>query len=272
MTIISNLITRKGITFASDSLIIQMNQDGSKEYIEWEQSKILPIKKLRAAVSYWGLAEYGDWSTYGWLHERAKHASQFDRLEKFSESLLRDLDKQLSELNLKGGEKPGIGMHIAGYELVKDDRIPELFLLTNFTDPSYSTVANLNLTRETYHWVTKTKEKPKPKHRDFCYRKEVHDYLKKGDILTFHNGDPQMFIQSFEAYNKLIDILKQRGDLNDLDNIDVLSSIAKGPIEMVSRFQRDFCRPHTKLVGGRIHDLIITKGNTFRSNSGDDKL
>lgn len=272
MTIISNLITRKGIAFASDSLITQINADGSIEYIKWKQSKIIPINKLRAAVNYWGLAQYGSWSTYGWLREKAESASQFSSLEKFAQCLLRDLESQLSKLAFNNPQQAGIGIHLAGYELVHNCWIPELFLCSNYTDPSYSIVGRLCLTRETYHWVTQTKEKPKPEHRNFAYRKVVHDYLINGGILTFHNGDPEMFYQSLHAYYKLIDVLKQRGNLIDIDNIDLLSSIVKRPIEIVSQFQHDFCRPQTRRVGGRIHDLIITNKGEFSSKSGADKL
>ena len=56
MTLISALISKKGIAVAPDSMLSIVNKDGSNFYLEWQKSKIIPIPKLKACISYWGFA------------------------------------------------------------------------------------------------------------------------------------------------------------------------------------------------------------------------
>ena len=135
MTLISALISKKGVAVSTDSMLTAVNKDNSHCYLEWQKSKIVPIPKLRACISYWGYAgalkeipkDPNDpqwlWQTHSWLNEQSVNPN-FSSLEDFTKDLCERLDAEMKNL---GMAKQGIGLHITGIEEVKGYRIPELF-------------------------------------------------------------------------------------------------------------------------------------------------
>lgn len=122
MTVITAVITQHCIAIATDSFLTSFDMNGNSTIEEGEQSKIVPIRSLRAAASYWGLAEYGSWSTYRWLQEKAKEANQQPclSLQEFCQLLREDLEEELNGISVQNEIVRGIGIHITGYERISD--------------------------------------------------------------------------------------------------------------------------------------------------------
>jgi hypothetical protein len=270
MTVISAVITRQCIAVATDSLITQIKEDGSREPLEWERPKIVPILNKRAAASYWGLATFGErWSTYDWMRSQAGEAKGFGNLEEFAVYLQGSLDAALSELPLSNPNDRGIGIHLTGYEHIEGYWIPELILLSNFQDTSYSTVADhIHVSRETYK--TAFEVPLREEHSQPDYRKRFNEYLKGGGMLIFNNGDPAMFNPAANSILSGVKTLKQRGILIHPDNKETYRSIAKRPIEIITNLQHDLCLEGHRVVGGKPHDLVITPDGDYTSTSGDN--
>ncbi len=268
MTVISTIITKHCTAVASDSLITISQPNGTKKPIEWQKSKIVRVSAFCGSASYWGLAEYENWNTYDWLQDQCNGASKFTSLEAFAKALRDSLDKALAKLRFTEQLHGGIGIHLTGYEKVDDYWIPELFLCSNFKDPSYSQLCCLHLTRESYH--TFYEVQPDDKHRESTYRLAVRKELFENDgMLIFNNGDPIMFNPTATAFLQLMKILRKRGLVKNPDDLDIHRSLVKRPIEIITEAQRDFCREDMKIVGGKTHDLVITSAGNYTSRSGD---
>jgi hypothetical protein len=267
MTVISTIITKWCTVIASDSFITEDKVDGTKKLTESQKSKIARIAKFRGSASYWGLATFGSWNTQDWLQTRCTEAHKYDSFESFARALRDALDRELSKLKFTRPLQRGIGIHLTGYEFIDGYWIPELFLCSNYKDTSYSELCCLHLTRETYHTVCK--EKPDEKHKEPTYRHGVRDFLNDDGMLIFNNGDPVMFNPTANAFLKLMTVSRERGLARTPDSLDVHRALVRWPIEIVSAAQRDFYRDNVQIVGGKIHDLVITPNGDYSSSSGD---
>jgi hypothetical protein len=125
----------------------------------------------------------------------------------------------------------------------------------------------MHLSRETYHAITK--EAPRPEHCKAQYRFKVHECLQADEMLIYNNGDPIMFNAAANAIFGMFKELARRGRLAKPDRLETYLSIARRPIEVVSKAQIDFCREGTRVVGGKPHDLAITPSGEYSSSTGD---
>jgi hypothetical protein len=100
----------------------------------------------------------------------------------------------------------------------------------------------------------------------------VHEYLREGNMLIYNNGDPVMFNPAAYSFIGLMRIARSRGKMRDPDSIDKHLSLARRPVEIVSDAQRDFYLKDQRLVGGKPHDLAISRRGKFHSTTGDHKL
>src|SRR5690606_29069042 len=119
MTVISALFTKKGIAVATDSMLTAVDQKGGHVYLEWQKSKIIPVPKLKACISYWGLAgslkkapktnETPEWlwQTYEWIKKESENP-KYQNLEDFSKDIQEKLDKQLRKLTFNKELDKGI--------------------------------------------------------------------------------------------------------------------------------------------------------------------
>jgi hypothetical protein len=140
MTVVSALITKHHTAHASDSFITVLEADGNRKIIEDQLPKVVHVKHWRGALTYWGLAQYGQWSTLEWLRQRAKLADKFASPEEFGNAIAADLDEQLTKLPLAKNADRGIGIHFTAYERVNDYWIPELFLISNWAGIPYADI------------------------------------------------------------------------------------------------------------------------------------
>ncbi len=153
MTAISSVISTYCIAISTDSFITVYDEKTDKNKIIVKQGpKIVKIEKLSAAFSYWGLAaesECSDWTTYKWLCEIAQKSKDYNSLSDYAEFVKTELDKTLTNLRISK-KSSGIGIHLIGYENINCYKIPELFLISNFTNPTYKKVGKLNLSRNLF--------------------------------------------------------------------------------------------------------------------------
>ncbi len=278
MTVISALFSKKGIAVAADSMLTAIDTSGRHIYLEWQKSKIVPIPKLKACISYWGIAgalkkihkpnEEPEWiwQTYEWLRKESENP-KYQNLEDFSKDIKEKLDKQLNQLSFQKDIDKGIGLHIAGLEKVDDYTIPELFLISNYTDPTYQNIGELGLSRNTFHTIAKVP--PSPDHYKKEFRFAVKEFLSKGGLITYNNGDPIMFNMVSSTISYGFQIALHRKVLKTINSVQETVPIVKRPIEIISEIQRDFYKQDKRMVGGKIHDYCIDNYGNSYSTSGD---
>jgi hypothetical protein len=273
MTVIAAVITRYCTAQASDSLITKLQQDGTRVPKEWERTKIVAVPHWRGVMAYWGLAVYDayQWSTLDWLQERAQETNQYTSSEDFARAMTEMLNEAISKMTFHRSLDAGIGIHFTAYEYINNYWIPELFLLSNFEDPSYRSLHSdgVHLSRETYHHIDRNVRGPQPEHRETTYRLKVHKHLQAGGMLIYNNGDPLLFNPAASAIFAIIQELVRRGKLGNPASTATYRAIVRRPIEIVSRMQLDFARQETRTIGGKPHDLAVTPNGEYSSDSGD---
>jgi hypothetical protein len=271
MTVISTYITKRFTVHATDSLITRLKSDGTSTVLEWEKSKIVPVRHWRGAMSYWGLATTDQgWSTLDWLRAMAQKSRNYQSVEEFAEYLAHELTQTIYKFHFKKPSDYGLGIHFTAYENIENYWIPELFKISNWTDNSYSNIhrSGFRLERVTYGSLNQEFIYI-PEHRDLKNRLEVQKHLQNGNPFVYNNGDPFLFNASAYSIWGMIGVLKNRGILADLDKVEKICALTRRPIEIVSNVQRDFCSPGTRLVGGRPHDLAITPNGDYWSSTGE---
>lgn len=278
MTVISALISKVGIAVATDSMLTTVDKNGSNYYLEWEQPKLIPIPKLRACISYWGFAgtlkqipkKDEDikwiWQTYEWLKEQCLNPP-FDNLNDFTIDLTEKLKREISKMTFAKPTDKGIGIHIAGFENIEGYWIPELFLISNYSNPNYQEIKELGYSRNTYHSIAKVP--PSAEHGKKEFRLQVKQHLDNGGLITYNNGDPIMFNLVSGVFYDAFKIAQQRNVMKRINNVQETIPIVKRPIEIISGIQRDFYLSDKKIVGGKIHDITIANSGLISSLSGD---
>lgn len=269
MTVISTVFSRSCVVHASDSFITERRQDGTFHVSEPARSKIVKVRQWRGAMTYWGLATFGSWSTWDWLNERARLANRFASAEEFAVDTAEQLERQLRGMHFTRPTDAGIGIHFSAYERQRDYRIPELFLISNWSDVSYSALRpnGVGMSRETYH--TMTSEPPSDAHGALELRLKVHEFLLQGNLLIYNNGDPVLFNPAANGMAAMFIELARRGPSRTQQDTSKILAMARRPVEIVANAQRDFCDPGKRLVGGKAHDLAITPDGGYLSTTGD---
>lgn len=273
MTVISTFITRTGTVHATDSLLTRLLSEGRYEPIEWQETKIVPVRSWRGAMSFWGLASIdGQWVTLEWLRRRATRAGDFVSAHEFAVGLASELNQALSRFTFPREVDAGIGIHLSAYERIQDRWIPELFLISNWGDTSYTSlrITGVGVSRETYG--TLSGKGGNPQSTNDTERLAVSEALQAGTWFRYNNGDPLLYNPAANAIHDMFRELQRRGILRAVDDVNTIRSLARRPVEVVSAIQRDFCINDRRVVGGRIHDLVVTPNGDYSSTSGDDNI
>lgn len=266
MTVITTLFTNSCTVHASDSLLTTQQPDGSFKSHEFRESKIISVDRYRGAMSYFGLASYGNFNTHDWLlGQRSNTISK--TAEKYAEFISTELTNTYRQLGILNNFNSGLGIHFSCYECIDGEYFPELFFITN-----YFTVGKVNpegfiYTRDTYKTLKKCA--PDPSHRDKQYRMQVKKYINSAGLIWFNNGDSVLFNSAANAIFNAFMTLKSRGYLIQPFGPKECRNLARRPVEIVKNVQRDFCDSKKRLVGGKIHDLSITPNGQYESSTGD---
>jgi hypothetical protein len=222
-----------------------------------------------------GLAQLGpNISTFDWLHQQARRASEQASPEAFAQRLAEELTNATNALRRRQFvhlEDTGLGIHFTAYERVNDYWIPELFQIRNWTDESYRTVRpeGFLITRETFGALRNVPRTPDHGHPE--YRLEVHAALRDGTLLGFNNGDPVLFNPVANAVFATFQELLLRRVVRDSGDWRTHTAFARRPIELISRLLGDFCVENSRAIGGAPHDLSISPNGTYGSICGDCK-
>jgi hypothetical protein len=289
MTVISTVISHYCTAHATDSFITPRLKRGDKNKRESDdqQAKMVRVEHWHGIMSFFGLAgvkrsvddpEYL-WSTLSWMQEKANRAHTYSSPEEFAQGITSELN-QIIDRTTPNPDEPlakGIGIHFTAYEFINGYWTPELFFISNFTHdverPAlYSD--GVHCSRQTFNVIKQIESgvgvASQPEHRDAIYRQYVHDYLAKGHMLIFNNGDTQMFNPAVHAILTLLRVVTDRGLVNNPNDPTTYRRIAKRPIEIVSAVQYDFMQEEDRIVGGMPHDLSITQNtHEYASDSGD---
>lgn len=270
MTVIAAMIVRSGTAHATDSFLTTRGKDGKLLILEGRATKVIGVRTFRGALAYWGFAgeRHGE-RTADWLVARAVDSKKFATPEEFAAALAAELQVWLTARRVASDPRHGIGIHFTAYERIGDYWIPELFLISNFEDPSYSRLraGGVGYSRETYSTITGLPRSPQDREPD--RRLKVHRFLREGSWLRFNNGEPDLFNPAADATQAMLAIANKRRVLAHIDSTR-LRQWTRLPVEMVAQVQRRFLRAGTATVGGRIHDLSVTPGGKYESDSGDE--
>lgn len=268
MTVISAVLTRRCIAIGSDSYITRL-VDGKRLLAdELLGPKIVRFDRIRAAASYWGLAELNDISTYDWLRQVAAQCQarpMRPSLSELAELLCDDLRPRLLARNRR---HRGIGIHLAGYERVNGYLVPELFLISNYADAHYRRLQDLEWTRRSTFDVFGIAPTSWQHNADPQERLRFHQYLEDGGVYVVNNGDPVMFNPAANATFEMLRQMVTARSASYSDSPRAWQALATLPIKMVRDFQQDTHVPLSRLVGGRIHDVVITKTGEPLTSSG----
>lgn len=266
MTVIATVITRHCTAHASDSFLTR--EDG--EVVESEASKLVRVEPLRGAFAFWGLGNYGAWNTLEWLKRRAESCRSSDSPAEFAEALAKDLTQELASRAMQNRHR-GLGIHFTAYEYVDNQWVPELFLISNYEDETYSAVRSdgFRVTRETFGTITNSSERSKLD-GDKERRLQVQSALMNSPLmLRYCNGDPTIYMPLAHAVLEAFIGLSCRSELKDRESSRVHRSIVSRPVELVSRLVSDFVVEHKRKIGGKTHNLSILPTGIFESSSGD---
>ena len=273
MTVISTIITRYCTAHASDSFLTEF---GSGKIRESQQSKLVRLPALRGAIGYWGLAWLDDgWNTHQWLRDRAKSTGGTDSPSAFAEDCATELTAELRRRTWAEPLHSGLGIHFTAYEFISGYWIPELFVLSRWTDATYREVLpdyRFRVTRETYATLKglNPPEGRSPEFGQVDYRLKVHAALHDTPLMfQFNNGDPALFNPIANCVLNTFAQLSDRGQLSDPSSIKTHLAICRRPVEIVSKLLADFAAPATRLIGGKPHDLAVTSGGVYQSTTGD---
>ncbi|HEU5404276.1 MAG TPA: hypothetical protein VFU86_23200 [Terriglobales bacterium] len=272
MTVISTLICDVCTVHASDSFITQRMVNGDLVPIESEESKIIRVNAWKGALSYWGLATCSDygWNTAEWLRNQASAAQTFCSAEAFASHLTVALNSKLATMRFRNPLEKGIGIHLTAYERLHDCEIPELFLISNWASPSYDSLRDLSVSRETFHTVTG--EAPMDLHREFQYRKQVYDCIHARKLLVYNNGHPSLFNKAANGLFGLFYELYQKNTLLNTNDFETWLRVTRRPIEAIIQAQRDFVPQSERRVGGQPHALSIAPTGECWSFEGTNSI
>ena len=153
MTVISTVITKFGVAHATDSLITTLLRGGAHSPTSWRGNKLIRVPAWKGIISFWGLAKYDKYGfrTITWLEKQIHSSGTFNNPEEFSVYIAAELNKELHRMGIGNKTIGGVGIHFTAYETINGTYIPELFLISNWADTSYSSlrVAGVEATRET---------------------------------------------------------------------------------------------------------------------------
>jgi len=196
---------------------------------------------------------------------------KYESAEQFSHAIATNLTTALGARRFANQRYRGLGIHFTAYEWVDGFWIPELFLISNWTNPSYTAVRTegFQVTRETYATLKKLSERSKD-HGERAARIEVHKALHTTPlILRFNNGHPHLYNRVANAILNSVHALSYYGPLRDGATAATHLSIARRPVEFISKLVADFLEPGRRPVGGKPHDLAVSPGGTYESTTGD---
>ena len=271
MTAITALISKNWIATASDSLLTEFNPVTNEiSSIEFRRSKIVPIRRFKASIAYWGLAKVSTWRTYDFLKTMAREADNYDTLESFANEICLKLKEKLSRFHFRNPIHQGIGIHLTGFEDDGDRLVPELFLISNYLNSNYNDLRELGVSRNLYETLPDSYRNNEETLRE--KRNKIVEFLDQEKYFIFNNGDPLLFNPTARSLHNIFHSAIERNVIRVVPEFRNYMKLASKPIELIKMFQSDFFNKNKIRIGGKIHRLLITQTGHFISDTGDDDL
>jgi len=272
MTVVAAIITRHCTAHASDSFLTTARPNGHLEVVDDRARKLVRVPAWRGVIAYWGYAGGdGGGKTFDLLVAESARAGEHGSAQAFAQHLAATLTAMLHGRRFARPTDGGIGLHFTAYERVSDYWVPELFLVSNWTDASYSAIrpGGLSVTRETYATIRRLEERS-PEHGEASCRLEVHASLHQQPMmLRFANGDPVLFNPLANAMLECFMTMGARGELENPESVQTHLTLVRRPVESISHLVSDFAPLGQRRVGGRARDLAVSPGGMYESTTGE---
>ena len=271
MTVVATIISRHATAHASDSFITSLTRGGNRHIEEARRTKIVAVPHWRGIMAYYGLAQVSarKWSTLNWLRAQASTAPKYADPDTFAQTLAIDLQRALRSMGLDKNPAAGIGIHFSVYEHIENYWIPELFHITNWTNTDYDTLRGDGIASSRQTYGNLNLSEPPPSLSPTEQRLLVREFLRRGGMFIFNNGDPFLFNPVAQSIFAGMRALSQRGWLASSDQARLLRQLSATPIRVVSQLHRGFSKKGRRVVGGIIHNISITPTGIYDSDTGD---
>ena len=257
MTVVAAIITSHYTAHASDSFITERQTNGTFIVKESQQSKLVRVEAWRGVMAYWGLAYFGKWNTFDWLQAKANDAGTYKSPQAFADALAAELTAE-AKTRVRSANM-GIGIHFTAYEYLEGYWIPELFLVSNWADLSYTSCRPVfTATRETFGTHKGVVERSKDD-GNLDRRRAVHSALLNHKVLFHYNNGDTLFLNSIaHSIFCTFGLLLQRGQLRDPTTVQTHLSLVRRPVEIASKLLSDLAQPGLIVIGGKPHDLAVS--------------
>ncbi|HRF50602.1 MAG TPA: hypothetical protein PLC98_23440 [Anaerolineales bacterium] len=291
MTVITTIISRACIAYASDSFLTSVDEERIVHVVETKQTKIVRVPVWKGLLSYWGLSRYPlhNWSTLDFLMECANAAHSFASPAAFADQMRETLTTKFQSFGVDSPEIGGLGIHFAAYEYVDGFAVPELFLISNFEDIKYSRLSpgGFHCTRETYHLLNEpgsiVEPEAKPHHADIDFRRLVYRRIfHDNKMQVYNNGDTLMFNPVAGAILDSTKEIRERGDLKDPDSVTEMLNLAGTAVSVVSMLQMKFVKSERqrrrnreaeitgkRRIGGATHAVAVAPNGLYVPQGSD---
>ncbi len=259
MTVISSVISNVCTAHASDSYVTSNFNIVDKEY-----PKTIRIPEWSGIMSVFGTVKVAGniWSVTEFIARQLEFADKGSGPENFAEQICDALNRIPAVVN------EGIGIHFTAYESYDGYLIPELFQITNYLNTNYQVDSKgIQYRRETYAKIrTDNDTSERLSHGEPSCRHKVREFLKKGNIFVYNNGDPILFNLSANSIFKMLEVAAERNALRSLQTTEDHRKLVTWPVNQVADLQKTFFLPGKVIVGGKVQSLSVTPSGQYEES------
>lgn len=262
MTLIITELTGLGIAMAADTAqtVGSMNARGLvDDRAFFGLTKLLPVTKLQAGISYWGWAkmppssENGVWMDWWLKHFLVKNTSNYNSINELAELLEKELRKLVPPLSeeefklTKGGGNGGI--HLAGFVDDGGEKVPCFWHIHNGASQALPN-------KEIDPYIVNANYDCPPK------------TFRKYAWYQTTNGDYEPYARFFRKYlsNYLVELRKEMGYVIPIPTIDFAADFLRTQIKFISGLyavggilDEGSIKQLARGIGGNVTTLTITK-------------
>ena len=262
MTLVLTELSNAGIAMAADSAITKLRANRIIEVDQQGWQKLLPVPRIRAAISYWGMiGAVTHLPFHEWLQKVISTGAYHD-LYSFADHLVASLNRACRGRPLADGQDTGV--HVAGYEVWPDgERRPTFIHIHNgHGHINYQYVANS--VGEVIGIQPVPISEPRKlfeKHYDFpsvARTTEENIQMLQNGYLT-RNGDYSLYAiigQKLQEAYTIINLIPGTSIPRDPNNLSSRKGFLHTTLEMMVQIYR--CSNKSRIIGGTVSSLGIS--------------
>ena len=265
MTLIITELSYFGIVMAADTAetVSSVNVRGLiEDRAFFGLTKLLPIKKLQAGISYWGWAKMppssnnGVWMDWWLNHFLVRHRNNYNTisdLAKLLEKELRKIVPPLSKSALELNPLANGGIHLAGFVDEEGKKAPCFWHIHNGISKA----------------LPKKQIDPHIVNANYdCPPQKFLEFEKSGEAYITVNGDIEAYIRFFDKYLKgyLSELSKEMGIVLPLPRIHFRAEFWRSQIRFISDLyaiggtrKNGTLKQMVRGIGGEVTTLTITE-------------